>query len=171
MTYQSFHGRVGVPCRPCLHVRGWSRFASGTRLCKRTIDDVTPDEDPTSFKRLSWSQHRRGPIPGQLYVRAGNRANDGRGTRGHWSSGVFSQYKSDTVFRSTVSRRRHSKILPSWPKKNVWRSDWASDCAACHGFGNRTRYSREIPAQNKDLYDLHLSVPGLSVCVWKFKCV
>ena len=44
--------------------RGRWRSASRTRLltsclCKRTSVDATPEEDPTSLKRLSWSQQPR----------------------------------------------------------------------------------------------------------------
>ena len=46
-----------------------------TCLCKRTTDGVTSEEDPTSVKRLSWSQQYDrdqtvGPMSGQMSARA-----------------------------------------------------------------------------------------------------
>ena len=61
-----------------------------TCLCQRTRDGVTPEEDPTSLKRLNWSQqHGRGPISGQLSAKAAGTVQTryrGPGTKGNCRS-------------------------------------------------------------------------------------
>ena len=73
-------GRGSLPGRVC--------------MCKRTRDGVTPEEDPNSLKKLSWSHTGRGPIPGQLSTRApGTVQTRYRGPRGatEGAGGVFIQ--------------------------------------------------------------------------------
>ena len=66
---QAGHG--GFTRSRTVEVRFWDSSAHQTCLCKRTRDGVTVQEDPTSIKRLSWSQHtRRSPISSRLSARA-----------------------------------------------------------------------------------------------------
>ena len=65
-------------------VHGWSRLAFGRRICKRTKDDVTPEEDSICLKKAK--HNGRGALPGQLSARAAGTVKTrylGTGTRGN----------------------------------------------------------------------------------------
>ena len=65
------------------------------------------------------------PVRAAVAVQTRYRVLASRKTEG--ADGVFSQYKSDTVFRSTVGGRHYSLIFKAGPKKCYEKADEVAD--------------------------------------------